>query len=280
MNEKELVKTIMEDAEIGEINITALKELIKLKGVNLDYTDISDDLDWALNHNILDGYMWDRVLVDKIGLDHDYDYYFTEDEDMVTDAKEDYDYSEEDFEEITEEELDKLSEKDEIAKYFDGKVLYDLPPFETFEKMINNGNTKFQYGKNNIYINKENEGYYIEANGDWFTYNNLEEVYNFLKDIDVFMQKRYEENHREEIELEKMKKSINERINALNENSTIKDVAEIESSIEVYSDIYKDVEGFRPRTEIGAFHTAMKEKTPAFEEFWNLDFEKRYKLFS
>lgn len=186
MNEKELVKTIMEDAEIGEINITALKELIKLKGANLDYTDISDDLDWALKHNILDGYMWDRVLVDKIGLDHDYDYYFTE-EDIVTDAKEDYDYSEEDFKEITEEELNELSDKDEIAKYFDGKVLHELPPFETFEKMINTGNTKFQYGKNNISINEENEGYYVETNGGWFTYNNLEEVYNFLKDIDVFM---------------------------------------------------------------------------------------------
>lgn len=95
-----------------------------------------------------------------------------------------------------------------------------------------------------------------------------------------FTQKRYEENHREEIELEKMRKSINERINALNENSTIKDVAEIESSIEVYSDICKDVEGYRPRTEIGSFHTKMKEKTPAFEEFWNLDFEERYKLFN
>lgn len=280
MNEKELVKTIMEDAEIGEINVSAIKELIELKKPILAYSDFADDLEWALRNNILEGYIWDRVLVDRIGIDHDYDYYFTEDEDMVTDAKEDYDYSEEDFEEITEEELDDLSDKDEIAKYFDGKVLHELPPFETFEKMINNGNTKFQYGKNNIYINKENEGYYVETNGDWFTYNNLEEVYNFLKDIDVFLQKRYEENHREEIELEKMKKSINERINALNENSTIKDVAEIESSIEVYSDIYKDVNGFRPREEIASFHSDMKTKTPAFEEFWNLDFEERYKLFN
>ena len=279
MNEKELVKTIMEDAEIGEINVSAIKELIELKKPILAYSDFADDLEWALRNNILDGYIWDRVLVDRIGIDHDYDYYFTDDEDMVTDAKEDYDYSEEDFEEITEEELDELSEKDEIAKYFDGKTLYDLPPFEIFEKIIKDKN-QFQYGKYNIYINKENEGYYVEVNGDWFTYNNLEEIYNFLKNIDSFMQARYEENHKEEIELEKMKKSINERINALNENSTIKDVAEIESSIEVYSDIYKDVNGYRPREEIGAFHTAMKAKTPAFEEFWNLDFEERYKLFN
>lgn len=68
-------------------------------------------------------------------------------------------------------------------------------------------------------------------------------------------------------------------ISKVDENSELKYIARIENDIDFYSDIHKDVYGYRPRNAIGELHAFLKEANPnLYEAFNELSYDAQYKL--
>ena len=197
------------------------------------------------------------------------------------------DYEEEDFIEITNEELEALEKKEEIEKYFDNDTMVALPPKELFKEFCLNkahdtDEIKFKYNGYNCSIEiftYSGDGYTLNVNGKRFYSLTLDSLYETLQNIDEKYESMLSEEEKSERMLEKVRKSILESINNINANTDLKTLVKIENDIDFYSDVYKDINNFRPRWETGEFNRLIKSKNPKlFQELQDLPHEEYVKL--
>lgn len=279
---KSQICDLLTDAEVGIYSPTLIKKLIASFGKQVDTDLLFKSMEWANSEDMLDQYLWWVFCKGILGVEGQYDdYTYNMEVNEVNDSYDyDKDYEEEDFKPITEEELDKLDEQDEIGKYINGNEMNALPPKDLFKKYcIENEEVDLLYGKYEISIDSfYNDEFCLDVDGKFWA-GNFDKIYSKLENIDAELEKVISEEKKAQVELEKTKDSIINRIGALNADSTVKDIARIESSIEFYSDYHKDIEGFRPRSDIGEFYRAMERNaSKALAEFEALSWDEKVKL--
>lgn len=277
---KALIYDLLTDAEVGEYSPTLINELIAKFEKQVDTNLLFKSMEWANSENMLEQYLWWVFCKGILGVEGQYDdYTYTMEVNEVNDSY-DYekDYDEEDFRPISKEELLNLDKKDEISKYINGNEMVNLPPKELFKDYcVENEEVDLTYGKHDVHIDYYND-YYLNVDGkDWI--GDFDRIYSVLENLDAELEKVMSEEERAQVELEKTKDDIINRIGALNADSTVKEIAKIESSIEFYSDYYKDYNGYRPRNDIGEFYQVMKRNaSKALAEFEALSWDEKVKL--
>ena len=217
---------------------------------------------------------------------------------LVEDANYEEEYQEEDFEPITEEELEDLSKEDEFNRYFeitklskDGDnehavkaTLYNLPSKELFtawfKKYVGYAEkTYLNYKKYNLSIWYDGMSFLVEYSSLRWIFNTIEEIYDFLTEAEkrISAQAEEEENYIAYVDLQRDK--IDSFISEVNAEPTIEMIAKLESWLDMYSDIYKEQYGYRPRHDIAWFRERLsKEAKDKFKEFCDLPYEKQVDL--
>ena len=199
----------------------------------------------------------------------------------------DLDYEEEDFVEITNEELEELEKKDEIKKYFNNNEMVQLMPKELFEYFCEKNTEKaedvvFKYRGFKIILEcpfYAQDGYSILINGKGVYGLNIDELYNIMQNVDSKYQELLDEDEKLEYQVDKTKKAILSSIDKIDKNTELKFLAKIENDMDFYSDIYKEANGYRPRNEIGEFHRLMERKNPElYKKLKDLDYTEYLKL--
>ena len=203
------------------------------------------------------------------------------------------DYGDEDYIDITEEELNAISEKEENEKYF--KVLsednysvdveiFQMPSKETYVKFFtpyleDKDKIHIKYGSDLITIYNDFDGFYLQCYEVWKQYKTFEDTYDGVVNIDEEI-KKAEERQKEALDsTEKYHDELMERVNKANDEMGIKKFAELCSSIEVYSDVYKDVHGYRPREECHEMFNLLSQNAPKLDkEFSALSYDERLDL--
>lgn len=205
------------------------------------------------------------------------------------------DYEEEDFKPVSEVEIEELEMDERIAKYIEvlkyddddfavSAIMHSLPPKEILKEFIDNYvyETTVKYGKRTVVLEQpfdNDTDVKISCGGYSWGFVDFDKGYEILENLDSEMEKKYEEEHQAEIECDKLYDKIKEEISKINENSELKDVARIYNDIDFYSDIHKDVYGYRPRTEIGTLNALLREANNNLVEAFNeLSFNEQWKL--
>jgi len=277
---KELIYDLLTDAEVGEYSPTLITELLEKFGKQVDRDLLKKSMDWANNEGLLEQYMWNVFCKGILELEGNYDdYTYNMEVNEVTDSY-DYekDYAEEDFKPISKKELEELEQKEEIEKYINGNEMVALPPKELLKKYcLEQEEVDLKYGKHEVHIDYYTD-YYLNVDGkDWI--GDFDKIYSVLENLETELEAKMSEEEKAFAQLDKTRESIINAIGNLNSDSTVKDIAKIQSSIEFYSDYYKDYNNVRPRGDIGEFYQVMKRNAPkAYAEFEALDWDEKVKL--
>jgi len=277
---KELIYDLLTDAEVGEYSPTLITELLEKFGKQVDRDLLKKSMDWANNEGLLEQYMWNVFCKGILELEGNYDdYTYNMEVNEVTDSY-DYekDYVEEDFKPISKKELEELEQKEEIEKYINGNEMVALPPKELLKKYcLEQEEVDLKYGKHEVHIDYYTD-YYLNVDGkDWI--GDFDKIYSVLENLETELEAKMSEEEKAFAQLDKTRESIINAIGNLNSDSTVKDIAKIQSSIEFYSDYYKDYNNVRPRGDIGEFYQVMKRNAPkAYAEFEALDWDEKVKL--
>ena len=203
------------------------------------------------------------------------------------------DYDDEDYIDITEEELNAISEKEESEKYF--KVLsesnssidveiFQMPSKEEYVKFFtpyleDKDKIHIKYGSDWITIYNGFTEFYLQCYEVWNQYKTFEDTYDGVANIDEEI-KKADERQKEAVDsTEKYHDELMERVNKANDEMGIKKYAELCSSIEVYSDVYKDAYGYRPREECHEMFNLLSQNAPKLDkEYLALSYDERLKL--
>ena len=203
------------------------------------------------------------------------------------------DYDDEDYIDITEEELNAISEKEESEKYF--KVLsedncsidveiFQMPSKEEYVKFFtpyleDKDKIHIKYGSDWITIYNNYNEFYLQCYEVWNWYKTFEETYDGVANIDEEI-KKADERQKEALDsTEKYYDELMERVNKANDEMGIKKYAELCSSIDVYSDVYKDAYGYRPREECHEMFNLLSQNAPKLDkEYLALSYDERLKL--
>lgn len=203
------------------------------------------------------------------------------------------DYDDEDYIDITEEELNAISEKEESEKYF--KVLsesnssidveiFQMPSKEEYVKFFtpyleDKDKIHIKYGSDWITIYNGFTEFYLQCYEVWNQYKTFEETYDGIVNIDEEI-KKADERQKEAVDsTEKYHDELMERVNKANDEMGIKKFAELCSSIDVYSDVYKDAYGYRPREECHEMFNLLSQNAPKLDkEYLALSYDERLKL--
>lgn len=203
------------------------------------------------------------------------------------------DYDDEDYIDITEEELNAISEKEESEKYF--KVLsesnssidveiFQMPSKEEYVKFFtpyleDKDKIHIKYGSDWITIYNGFTEFYLQCYEVWNQYKTFEETYDGIVNIDEEI-KKADERQKEALDsTEKYHDELMERVNKANDEMGIKKFAELCSSIDVYSDVYKDAYGYRPREECHEMFNLLSQNAPKLNnEYIALSYDERLKL--
>ena len=203
------------------------------------------------------------------------------------------DYDDEDYIDITEEELNAISEKEESEKYF--KVLsednysidveiFQMPSKEEYVKFFtpyleDKDKIHIKYGSDWITIYNNYNEFYLQCYEVWNQYKTFEDTYDGVVNIDEEI-KKAEERQKEALDsTEKYHDELMERVNKANDEMGIKKYAELCSSIDVYSDVYKDAYGYRPREECHEMFNLLSQNAPKLDkEYLALSYDERLKL--
>lgn len=203
------------------------------------------------------------------------------------------DYDDEDYIDITEEELNAISEKEESEKYF--KVLsesnssidveiFQMPSKEEYVKFFtpyleDKDKIHIKYGSDWITIYNGFTEFYLQCYEVWNQYKTFEETYDGVANIDEEIKKADERQKDALDSTEKYHDELMERVNKANDEMGIKKFAELCSSIDVYSDVYKDAYGYRPREECHEMFNLLSENAPKLNnEYIALSYDERLKL--
>ena len=203
------------------------------------------------------------------------------------------DYDDEDYIDITEEELNAISEKEESEKYF--KVLsesnssidveiFQMPSKEEYVKFFtpyleDKDKIHIKYGSDWITIYNGFTEFYLQCYEVWNQYKTFEETYDGIVNIDEEI-KKADERQKEAVDsTEKYHDELMERVNKANDEMGIKKFAELCSSIDVYSDVYKDAYGYRPREECHEMFNLLSQNAPKLDkEYIALSYDEKLKL--
>lgn len=203
------------------------------------------------------------------------------------------DYDDEDYIDITEEELNAISEKEESEKYF--KVLsesnssidveiFQMPSKEEYVKFFtpyleDKDKIHIKYGSDWITIYNNYNEFYLQCYEVWNQYKTFEDTYDGVANIDEEI-KKADERQKEALDsTEKYHDELMERVNKANDEMGIKKYAELCSSIDVYSDVYKDAYGYRPREECHEMFNLLSQNAPKLDkEYLALSYDERLKL--
>lgn len=203
------------------------------------------------------------------------------------------DYDDEDYIDITEEELNAISEKEESEKYF--KVLsesnssidveiFQMPSKEEYVKFFtpyleDKDKIHIKYGSDWITIYNNYNEFYLQCYEVWNQYKTFEDTYDGVANIDEEI-KKADERQKEAVDsTEKYHDELMERVNKANDEMGIKKYAELCSSIDVYSDVYKDAYGYRPREECHEMFNLLSQNAPKLDkEYLALSYDERLKL--
>lgn len=203
------------------------------------------------------------------------------------------DYDDEDYIDITEEELNAISEKEESEKYF--KVLsesnssidveiFQMPSKEEYVKFFtpyleDKDKIHIKYGSDWITIYNGFTEFYLQCYEVWNQYKTFEDTYDGVANIDEEI-KKADERQKEALDsTEKYHDELMERVNKANDEMGIKKFAELCSSIDVYSDVYKDAYGYRPREECHEMFNLLSQNAPKLDkEYIALSYDERLKL--
>ena len=203
------------------------------------------------------------------------------------------DYDDEDYIDITEEELNAISEKEESEKYF--KVLsedncsidveiFQMPSKEEYVKFFtpyleDKDKIHIKYGSDWITIYNNYIEFYLQCYEVWNQYKTFEDTYDGVVNIDEEI-KKADERQKEALDsTEKYYDELMERVNKANDEMGIKKYAELCSSIDVYSDVYKDAYGYRPREECHEMFNLLSQNAPKLDkEYLALSYDERLKL--
>ena len=203
------------------------------------------------------------------------------------------DYDDEDYIDITEEELNAISEKEESEKYF--KVLsesnssidveiFQMPSKEEYVKFFtpyleDKDKIHIKYGSDWITIYNGFTEFYLQCYEVWNQYKTFEDTYDGIANIDEEI-KKADERQKEALDsTEKYHDELMERVNKANDEMGIKKFAELCSSIDVYSDVYKDAYGYRPREECHEMFNLLSQNAPKLNnEYIALSYDERLKL--
>lgn len=203
------------------------------------------------------------------------------------------DYDDEDYIDITEEELNAISEKEESEKYF--KVLsesnssidveiFQMPSKEEYVKFFtpyleDKDKIHIKYGSDWITIYNGFTEFYLQCYEVWNQYKTFEDTYDGVVNIDEEI-KKADERQKEALDsAEKYHDELMERVNKANDEMGIKKYAELCSSIDVYSDVYKDAYGYRPREECHEMFNLLSQNAPKLDkEYIALSYDERLKL--
>lgn len=208
-------------------------------------------------------------------------------EDIIKDKSVDYD---EDELKDLDEEIENIEKKEEFEKYIENGVMHQLPPKDVLKNYfyyvleeLDEGIAELQYGKYKVQITlpySNADGYVLAINGRELAISgDLDDVYNWLENIDKTYEMLLSDYEKREQQIDDLYDEILKKINNLNSESELRDLAVIESSIELYSDIYKDEYNFRPRGTIGEFYSLIKKRAPKLkEEFDELSYDEAFKL--
>lgn len=203
------------------------------------------------------------------------------------------DYDDEDYIDITEEELNAISEKEESEKYF--KVLsednysidveiFQMPSKEEYVKFFtpyleDKDKIHIKYGSDWITIYNGFTEFYLQCYEVWNQYKTFEDTYDGVANIDEEI-KKADKRQKEALDsTEKYHDELMERVNKANDEMGIKKFAELCSSIDVYSDVYKDAYGYRPREECHEMFNLLSQNAPKLDkEYIALSYDERLKL--
>lgn len=203
------------------------------------------------------------------------------------------DYDDEDYIDITEEELNAISEKEESEKYF--KVLsednysidveiFQMPSKEEYVKFFtpyleDKDKLHIKYGPYWISIYNGSTGFDLGCGEVWNWYKTFEETYDGIANIDEEI-KKADERQKEALDsTEKYHDELMERVNKANDEMGIKKFAELCSAIDVYSDVYKDAYGYRPREECHEMFNLLSQNAPKLNnEYIALSYDEKLKL--
>lgn len=203
------------------------------------------------------------------------------------------DYDDEDYIDITEEELNAISEKEESEKYF--KVLsednysidveiFQMPSKEEYVKFFtpyleDKDKIHIKYGSDWITIYNNYNEFYLQCYEVWNQYKTFEDTYDGVVNIDEEI-KKADERQKEALDsTEKYHDELLERVNKANDEMGLKKFAELCSSIDVYSDVYKDAHGYRPREECYEMFNLLSQNAPKLDkEYIALSYDERLKL--
>lgn len=203
------------------------------------------------------------------------------------------DFEEEDYIDITEEELNAISEKEESEKYF--KVLnednysidveiFQMPSKEEYVKFFtpyleDKDKLHIKYGPYWISIYNGSTGFDLGCGEVWNWYKTFEETYDGIANIDEEI-KKADERQKEALDsTEKFHNELIEKVSKANDDMGIQEFARLCNSIDVYSDIYKDSHGFRPRGECHELFETLAKNAPTLDkEYIDMSFEEKLNL--
>lgn len=217
------------------------------------------------------------------------------------------DYDDEDYIEITEEELNtdlSEEEKEAFEEEDDFSEEENESPFEVLDEDSNSIEVEIiptpskeeymkffepylktkqylniKFGSHWITIYNATVGFDLECGEVWLWYKTFEETYDAIVNIDEKI-KEADERQKEALDsTEKYHDELMERVNKANDEMGIKKFAELCSSIDVYSDVYKDAYGYRPREECHEMFNLLSQNAPKLNnEYIALSYDEKLKL--
>ena len=159
-----------------------------------------------------------------------------------------------------------MPSKEEYVKFF-------TPYLEDKDKI------HIKYGSDWITIYNGFTEFYLQCYEVWNQYKTFEETYDGIVNIDEEI-KKADERQKEAVDsTEKYHDELMERVNKANDEMGIKKFAELCSSIDVYSDVYKDAYGYRPREECHEMFNLLSQNAPKLDkEYIALSYDEKLKL--
>ena len=159
-----------------------------------------------------------------------------------------------------------MPSKEEYVKFF-------TPYLENKDKI------HIKYGSDWITIYNNFTEFYLQCYEVWNQYKTFEETYDGIVNIDEEI-KKADERQKEAVDsTEKYHDELMERVNKANDEMGIKKYAELCSSIDVYSDVYKDAYGYRPREECHEMFNLLSQNAPKLDkEYIALSCDEKLKL--